>query len=172
MNEFDLTNLDQAVADFQNTIDALRRIQTVSDHVINVAGQLDTSGAELRKDAEKMAEISEQFAEEIKQFSGEAHSLVQQMERIFQSYGETVTKEISNSVNRTNALQEENVKLEKQIQDYTISTQKSVDELRILSNNNARELREGFLIATERIKSDIDPYKHVHIFVKYRAVDF
>ena len=155
MNEFDLDNLDQAVEDFQKTIDALRSIQTISDRVIDAAGQIGASGADLRNDAEKMSELSGRIADEVQRFSGDVNSHVQQVERFFQEYGETVTNAVARTAESTEDLREETEKLEKQVQDYTLSMQKSVDELRLLSSSNARELREKLAVAEERIKSDV-----------------
>ena len=155
MNEFDLENLDQAVTDFQNTIDALKSIQTISDRVVEAAGQIGASGTDLRKDAEKISELSGKIADDVQRFSEEASSNVRQVERFFQEYGEAVTRAIKNIADSTDALREENEKLEKIIQDYMVNTQKSVDEVRITNNNNTRELREKFGIIAEQIKSEV-----------------
>ena len=155
MNEFDLDNLDQAVTDFQKTIDALRSIQTISDRVIDAAGQIGASGADIKKDAEKMSELSGKIADEVQRFSGEVNSHVHQVEQFFQEYGETVTKAIADTAASTDSLREENEKLEKKVQDYMVNTQKSLDEVRIVNNNNTRELREKLGITVERIRSEV-----------------
>lgn len=155
MNEFDLDNLDQAVTDFQNTIDALKSIQTISDRVVEAAGQIGASGDDIRKDAEKMSELSGRIANDVQRFSEEVSSHVNQVERFFQEYGEAVTRTIKNAADCTDALREENEKLERKVQDYMVNTQKSVDEVRITNNNNTRELREKFGIIAEQIKSEV-----------------
>ena len=132
-----VTELRELYASQKKELDSLREAMA-NDHqkaVSEITGQ--------SKNTEKV--ISQNVQESI----SSTRSSAERLERAIQ---ENVT-----SVNEyTSTISEKSAATERAVLDYTTGTQKSIDELRVLETNNARETRDKIVETDARMRAEMD----------------
>lgn len=148
--------INDAVQSFQNTVEALKNIEAVSDLA---AEQLDSIRAVtiiIKKASEKISEETESLA-----FQSDKLGLcVEEAKKSNEQNTTAVIKKMhENKEEIDECLRKETIAIERlgdNVRSYTLSTQSSIDEFRITQNRNAIEIRESISEAKKSNKSETD----------------
>ena len=160
MSTLDVNELSKSVNAFKQTVDTLAQIKEISGDLQNVAKDVHAAASGLASDAEtmtaaaaKMNAAAEGLAKRTDELSEEIRKSIQAQK----DHVEARTKECVDAVaTAAGAVVDESKVLRDQVQEYAIGTSKSIDELRLLSSSNAREIREKVSDTEDHIRSDMD----------------
>lgn len=207
MAAFDLTELDKSIESFQETIEALKEIQSINQKLNDVADKIGAQDATLKADAERLqkaynqinfalddlkgsaraytADIRTIFKEQKSDLGALQHELIEASEKSAAAYIEradqmektiagklqanvdsvkTSTQNLTTAVKEnmdtvksfTETVLEKTESTERAVLDYATSTQKSIDELRMMETNNARETRDKIVETDARARAEMD----------------
>lgn len=160
MSIIDVKDLQTSVDAFKRTVDTLGQIKGISEDVQTAAKDVSRSSAGLKTDIAMIigaARRMESSTSELSSKTETSSKAVRQSIKEQEALTESKINECVASVNEAvTTVADGNKSLAIKIQEYAIGTSKSVDELRLLSSGNAREVREKINNSNEQIRSDIE----------------
>ena len=162
MAAFDITELDKSIESFQETVLALKQIQDINRELESVAGKLGEQDATLKADTEKLDSAYRQITAALEQLKGAADAYAGDVKAAFTEQQKELCDRLTAHADTVNALteavSEKAAATERSVLDYTTGTQKSIDELRVLETNNAREIRDKIVETDARARSEMDAH--------------
>ena len=148
--------INGAVQSFQNTVEALKSIETISAKASKQLDSIQSSAASLKTATEEIVGKADSLASQsdlLKTCVEEAKENNTQNTTAVTNKMLEVTSEVTGSLkNETEVIEQ----LRESVRSYTLSTQSSVDELRISQNRSATEIREAIAEAKKTVKVEID----------------
>lgn len=166
MGRVNIDELNNTVDAFKSTVGALSEIRAISKDVQKVSENISNTGLEVSQNMSKLTAKTEIFSKAADSFikrSKEATDRVtdelEGQNRKIGTYLESNVEEMksvsASFIRETEKIISSNEELGKKVQEYALSTQKSVDELRILGANNAREIREKITEMNSSVSSKL-----------------
>ena len=160
MNTLDINELSKSVDAFKRTVDTLAQIEEISTNLQNAAKDVHTAASGISADVDTIVYAAtkvEAAATDMNKKTEDISNEIRQSIKGQETITENTAKECVDSVSDAAAtVVNESKTLRNQIQEYAIATSKSVDELRLLSSSNAREIREKITDTEDHIRSDVD----------------
>ena len=148
--------INGTVQSFQNTVEALKSIETISTKASEQLDSIQSSAASIKTATEKIVGKADGLASQsdlLKSCVEEAKESNTQNTTAVTNKMQEVTAEVTGSLkNETEVIEQ----LRESVRNYTLSTQGSVDELRISQNRSATEIREAIAEAKKTVKVEID----------------
>lgn len=148
--------INGAVQSFQNTVEALKSIETISAKASKQLDSIQSSAASIKTATEEIVGKADSLASQsdlLKTCVEEAKENNTQNTTAVTNKMLEVTSEVTGSLkNETEVIEQ----LRESVRSYTLSTQSSVDELRISQNRSATEIREAIAEAKKTVKVEID----------------
>ena len=148
--------INGTVQSFQNTVEALKSIETISTKASEQLDSIQSSAASLKTATEEIVGKADSLASQsdlLKTCVEEAKENNTQNTTAVTNKMQEVTAEVTGSLkNETEVIEQ----LRESVRNYTLSTQGSVDELRISQNRSATEIREAIAEAKKTVKVEID----------------
>lgn len=148
--------INGAVQSFQNTVEALKSIETISTKASEQLDSIQSSAASIKTATEEIVGKADSLASQsdlLKTCVEEAKENNTQNTTAVTNKMLEVTSEVTGSLkNETEVIEQ----LRESVRSYTLSTQSSVDELRISQNRSATEIREAIAEAKKTVKVEID----------------
>ena len=148
--------INGAVQSFQNTVEALMSIETISAKASEQLDSIQLSAATIKTATEKIVGKADSLASQsdlLKSCVEEAKESNSQNTTAVTNKMQEVTSEVTGSLKVETEVIE---RLRESVRNYTLSTQGSVDELRISHNRSATEIREAIAETKETVKVKID----------------
>ncbi len=153
MDKVDIKELNGAIDAFKNTVGVLSEISAISKEAQKVSENIRKTSLEVSQNLTKISAkadtISKATVSVIKgskeaadKVTAELDDLNRKIGAYLDSNSEQMKSVSASLISETEKIIFSNESLGKKLQDYTLSTQKSVDELRIQDATNAREIRE------------------------------
>lgn len=180
MAAFDIPELDKSIESFQETILALKQIQDINRELESVAGKLGEQDATLKADTGRLDNAYQQITSALEELKGAANAYADNVKAAFAEHekelGDKLNAHAESVKSSTDALRdlltentaavtalsetvaEKAAATEKSVLDYTTGTQKSIDELRVLETNNARETRDKIVETDARARAEMDAH--------------
>lgn len=160
MSTLDVNELSKSVDAFKRTVDTLAQIKEISTSLQDAAKEVHTAASEMSSDAGTIASAAAKvdtaaadLSKKAEELSEEIRQSIKEQEAVTEAKAkeciDSVAGAVATVVDETKALRD-------QVQEYAIGTSKSVDELRLLSSSNAREVREKISDTEDHIRSDMD----------------
>lgn len=167
MKEINLEDLDRSIDTFKETITSLTEIKRIADSISRTVEEIGDENTAYKATAEKCQEAAERIASEAAQLE---KRLAEQKEAYREaldaaaSRAETIAGGVNQKIEAlsedvtscTATVNERYEATDKQIQNYTNSALKSIDELRIQGTNNSREIRDKIVETDTRTRTEMD----------------
>jgi len=148
--------INGTVQSFQNTVEALKSIETISAKASEQLDSIQSSAASIKTATEEIVGKADSLASQsdlLKTCVEEAKENNTQNTTAVTNKMLEMTSEVTGSLkNETEVIEQ----LRESVRSYTLSTQSSVDELRISQNRSATEIREAIAEAKKTVKVEID----------------
>lgn len=147
--------IDGAVKSFQNTVEALKDIETISaktaeqlDLIQSSATDIKAATREIVEKADSLASQSDILNSRIKEASASNTQNTKLIAKNIQEMTSAVTGDLKKETESIEGLKEN-------VRNYTLSTQGSVDELRISQHRSATEIREAIAETKQIVKDEV-----------------
>lgn len=147
--------INGAVQSFQNTVEALKSIETISakaseqlDSIQSAAASINTATEKIVGKADSLALQSDSLKSCVEEATKSNTQNTTAVTRKMQEISSEVTVSLKNETEVIEMLRES-------VRNYTLNTQGSVDELRISQNRSAAEIREAVDETKKTVKVEI-----------------
>ena len=148
--------INGAVQSFQNTVEALKSIEMISAKASEQLDSIQSSAASIKTATEEIVGKADSLASQsdsLKLCVNEAKESNTQNTAAVTNKMQDMTSEVTGSLkNETEVIEQ----LRESVRNYTLSTQSSVDELRISQNRSATEIREAIAETKKTVKVEIE----------------